>query len=321
MSMSERGVYAPPLDGDFRLDADDHEEDSQRGAVLLGVSGIVLLAVAGLVWSTYKQGLRVGGEAPPKITAPPEPYKVAPADPGGATADNLDARVFDVLESEIAAHKGAVDTAVEPTDRAVTWTSTSAASPRREAATPDAHAPAGKVKTEDEAGPLTFSQTEDPSWREPYAPPAGLEPADAPAMSERSHADRVEKPERIASAAPPAASRPEPASAARTEPASAPPSRPAPAAAAHRAVPSTAPAPVLLQVGSFKSQDAAEHGWAQLKRQYADLFAGHDPDIARVDRGQWGVWYRVRVHFSDITSALAFCDAFSSHGEKCLIVQ
>jgi len=98
MTDERRGAYAPPVDGD------DYEGDGggrRRGAILLGVAVIVLVAFAGVVWSAYNQGVRESGrEGPPRIAADERPFKTLPADPGGYETPDQDKVVYDEISGE-----------------------------------------------------------------------------------------------------------------------------------------------------------------------------------------------------------------------------
>src|SRR5262245_14619221 len=103
MSSIDRGVYAPPLRDFARIDphfarAGSREEETRRGGMLLMLSVAVLLALIGVIWSTYNQGVRERDE-PPVISALGQPYKVAPAEPGGERTEHLGVEVFNVLEN------------------------------------------------------------------------------------------------------------------------------------------------------------------------------------------------------------------------------
>jgi hypothetical protein len=96
MRSIDRGVYAPPLRRDF-APIDPLVDEPRRGPMLLLLSVGVLLALVGVIWSTYNQGVRERDD-PPVIAAQAEPYKVAPADPGGETTDYTGIQVYTVLE-------------------------------------------------------------------------------------------------------------------------------------------------------------------------------------------------------------------------------
>ncbi len=88
------------------------------------------------------------------------------------------------------------------------------------------------------------------------------------------------------------------------------PAQPAVAAGSH-----------LLQLGAFRSEDAAANGWQRLAARYPQLFAGLDPDIERADLGERGVFYRLRGGpFDGRDSAERACQSLKASGEACIVV-
>jgi uncharacterized protein len=74
---------------------------------------------------------------------------------------------------------------------------------------------------------------------------------------------------------------------------------------------------VYVQLGSFKSIEAAEAQWMQLKRLPVLALAVHKVDV--VDLGQKGVWHRLLVSYQDRAAAIASCDQVKASGKACLI--
>lgn len=107
------------------------------------------------------------------------------------------------------------------------------------------------------------------------------------------------------------------------------PAKPAPVKTAAADQPAAAkPAPVaqapaasggafVLQIGAYKSEEEAKAAWAVYERKHP-LVGGYSPDIQRVDLGDKGVWYRLRVgSFADRAGASAFCDKLMADGGGC----
>ena len=72
-----------------------------------------------------------------------------------------------------------------------------------------------------------------------------------------------------------------------------------------------------VQLGSFKSSDAAEAQWQQLKRKLPLSSATHE--VNKADLGQKGVWYRLVVPAQDHEAAIALCDQIKSSSGTCII--
>ena len=76
----------------------------------------------------------------------------------------------------------------------------------------------------------------------------------------------------------------------------------------------------LVQVAARQSESEAMAAFHELRQRYPRLFANARPVIKRVNLGDLGVWYRVRVGpISSKASALAFCNRLKFAGSDCFI--
>jgi hypothetical protein len=325
-------IYAPPLRREHGFaPADAHGVESRRGTMLLGVAVSVLLALIGVIWSTYNQGVREGGrDAPPQIAALREPYKIAPDDPGGATTEHLGVRVFDVLESrrpepaattyEPALEEPVDEDAAAPPEAIAEWEvvephgAGAGAVAEGEAETSALMAPVPRLKPlppEPEpveggragAGPRTLADASDPSRRYfALREPVTQNYPDAGAATAAEAA--IPSPADVAAAIP-------------DEPVAPPtPAIPSPPPPVENAIGS-----FHVQVASFRSADAAQTGWDQFRDRFEDLLPGYAPDVTRADLGDRGVRFRLRVGvFTNRAAASSFCDVVKARGQECLVV-
>jgi outer membrane biosynthesis protein TonB len=78
----------------------------------------------------------------------------------------------------------------------------------------------------------------------------------------------------------------------------------------------------LLQIGAYKSQADAEAAWTALHKKHAGLLAGLGSDIVKVDLGDKGTWYRLRVtSFADKNTALTLCGKLKAEGGNCFVTK
>lgn len=176
---------------------------------------------------------------------------------------------------------------------------------------------APRVITADQ-GPVRTAPA-NPGGATPYQ---GLKIYEQPAPAEAD--------ETPAESAPTAAAKPAPVEPALTkavtpEPAPAKAVTPEPAPAktvVAEAAPTPAPAAAsagafVLQIGAYKSEDEAKAAWATYQRKHP-LVGGYSSDIQRVDLGDKGVWYRLRIgSFADKAGADALCDKLKADGGGC----
>lgn len=164
-------------------------------------------------------------------------------------------------------------------------------------------APSGPVKTApEEAGGAPAAYTGLKIYNQPVPPEEEARTsteAPAPATGIPSEA-----PPQVASA--PEAAAPAPAPAPAVAEAAPPAASPAPAVAGGG---------VLLQIGSFPNEAAANGAWTSFQKKHAATLTGYGPDVKAFDLGEKGTWYRLRVGpFPDKATASATCAKLKEEG-------
>jgi len=110
---------------------------------------------------------------------------------------------------------------------------------------------------------------------------------------------------------------------------------PAPKPAAKPKPSVTAPAPrqsapvatgsgdFVVQVASVRSYEAATDVWASVSQKFSnEIVSGLYSDIAQVDLGDKGIFYRLRVAgLADKTAAQQLCAQFKARGQACLVAK
>jgi cell division protein FtsN len=78
----------------------------------------------------------------------------------------------------------------------------------------------------------------------------------------------------------------------------------------------------LLQIGSYKSEQEAANAWSAAKAAHASVLEGLSPDVKKVDLGDKGTWFRLRIApFADKTAANALCDRLKAEGGTCILAR
>lgn len=74
----------------------------------------------------------------------------------------------------------------------------------------------------------------------------------------------------------------------------------------------------VLQIGAYKSQADADAAWKTYQSKHAGTLSGLSPDVKKVDLGEKGTWYRLRVaSFADKNAAAALCAKLTAEGGAC----
>lgn len=89
--------YAP-FEDDYR-GFDVREDEGARGPLILALAVGVLLIFGGVVWNTYRQGVRPSSAGLPSVIAEAQPFKTRPLDPGGKPIPHTDKQFYDAMDS------------------------------------------------------------------------------------------------------------------------------------------------------------------------------------------------------------------------------
>ncbi|KKB79787.1 hypothetical protein VW35_04590 [Devosia soli] len=90
-----------------------------------------------------------------------------------------------------------------------------------------------------------------------------------------------------------------------------------PVQAAAVTAPEGNPAPAYVQLSSQRSEEAARQTAQQIVNRYGPLFGGASLEVQRVDLGERGIFYRVRVPANSLESAMNICTNVKAAGGDC----
>ncbi len=74
----------------------------------------------------------------------------------------------------------------------------------------------------------------------------------------------------------------------------------------------------VLQIGAYKSEEDASAAWRTYHAKHAGLLSGYAQDVKKVDLGEKGTWYRLRVgSFANKDTAKELCTKLTAEGGAC----
>ena len=291
--------------------ADDHQEKERRrpqpkhfrvGRVALAVVGG--FAVIGAVAYAYDLGFRQGARhAPPLITADTTPTKMPPAAPGGIEIPHQDKLVYQRLSTAREPVQARAETLLPPPEEPM---------PKPPPEAEPQIASAETVVSDADPAKGSILVTKAVEDEEPAADSVAMAPTTPVVASESKAAPKAE-------ATPPLASTTKPKVQAKATVAPAPTSKPV-------LVKLTAPSisgGYVVQVGSFRSGNAARAGWQRLTKRHAALIGQMPHRVAQADLGSGkGVYHRLQVGaFETRAAAGALCRQLKSQDQDCLVVK
>lgn len=255
----------------------------RRWGVPALIAWVTLSAFAGALWFAYEQGVRKGMETtPPLIKAHAGPVKVPPDDPGGLEVPHQDKEIYERMAG------GEESGQEEATLR------------------PEAEKPAPKeellasTSTEDNSGG-TATIPVPPLPKATDTTAAAAESTSAEAETSDESADTQSEQEE-ASLQPPVPLVPKETGEQQAEP--------------ERVV------GFRVQLGAYRSAEAAESDWARLSTREESLLGSLDHAIVRADLGERGIYYRLQAGpLEGPGAARTMCNKLQERQLGCLVVR
>jgi hypothetical protein len=306
MARIEPGIYEPSENRVFDAAEEEEQDEGSRLPLLIVIALLVLAAFAGVVWLAYTQGMARGRSGvPPVIMAAAGPMKVAPASPGGAANPYKGLKIYEQPAPPDEDNTGAAAVSQTPAPAAAT----PAPTPSVASAPPapaKAAAPAPILRTvQSDATPPATKVAEAPASKFMTIPAQATPRATAP--------PRSLMPPVVKAAPPPAkvVEKPTPAPVKVAEKAPTPKETPVASVSTSGSY--------VLQIGSFKSQADADTAWKNFQGKHAGLVGSYGPNVVKVDLGEKGTWYRLRMGpFGSKDGAVATCAKLSADGASCI---
>jgi cell division protein FtsN len=282
-------------DRDYDGGPDDDDNEGSHLPVVIIIAVIVLAAFGGVVWLAYNQGVARGrSDAPVRVAT--------------ATTKGDDSGIKVYQQSAGPEEDKPAVTAPAPAPQP------QAAAPEEEAPPPAQAQTVLQPPTVVPPPPRIGQPAPKPQPVPPQQQVAAAKPYSLPATDEPANATKP--PAQLGGAHPaaiPPAAAPKPAAAA-PKPVTPPPAPAKPAVAASGSY--------LLQVGAFKSDAEARTAWKAYQSKHATLLNGFGPDVQKVDLGEKGTWYRLRIaSFSDKDAAAALCERLKAQGGSCFLAK
>ncbi len=256
-----------------------------------GAIGVGAVALAGIVWIAYQQGIRLGADDDaPVIRAAEEPIKRQPEDPGGLDVPHQDKLVFG---------RFAPGQIAQPVERLLPPPEEPAERPEVMVEAPD------PVTTPDQA-PASSTET-----------PAASKPAIEVGEIKTTESEQVllpSPPEPVVTAPPP----PAPSDVASKLIAPPTASKPAKKLA-------VVPAPAAnggwrVQLAAVSSQDRARSEWNRIKTSNNDLLGTLSLKVQSVNLDR-GAFHRIQAGpLGDRSAAVRLCGELKTRGQDCLVV-
>ncbi|MSP42704.1 MAG: SPOR domain-containing protein [Alphaproteobacteria bacterium] len=301
---------------------DDLDEPPSRFSMMTGtlvaIGVAALLAFTGVLWYAFKTGAdQAGQDALPVVHAEQGAVKVKPDDPGGASFAHQDKTVYDKIDGNEAGLEQLLPGAEEPKEKPRIISPydnemPEAGQPKVVRVAPPAadSGPAAPVKAEE----VTAPEIPDPTGRAKKAITEGEEVAAAPPAEVNSatpeDADRV-------------AAETHENNSAQEDTAPVKQAEPAAEMTAEKtamATPASTTKGFVLQLGAFRSQEAADAGWKLLALRHAGVLGKLEHYVTPADLGEKGRFFRLQAGpFPERLTANEQCAALKTAGVDCLV--
>ncbi len=328
------------FDDDDDFFEDDYVPTMSRWKLLGAALAVVIVAGFGIgIWYAYDQGVKKGVKlAPPIIKADDTPVKEEPKDPGGMEIPHQDKEVFNVLKPEtektdkveqLMAPPEEVADEAAPVDIKEDPQTKKSSEPEKLMANEPVEAP--KSTEEMLAAAKEAAQEAISGTDESKAEQSAEQKSDDVKASEEAAAQKAqeaaEKAEAAAKAAEAEAEEKAAAEKAKAE---------ADAKAAEEqaeTAKAAAPAPTAMraaegevayrvQLGAFRSEDAARKAWGDLQKKHEELLSGEVYKVQSVEITGKGMFHRLQAGaFKKRDGAASLCTKLKAERQDCLVAK
>lgn len=322
MPQDERGR----LDDDAGAGLDDLDMIEPRFSMMTGtlvaLGAVTLMIFAGVIWYAYKVGTeQAGAGGPAVVSAEQGETKRKPEQPGGTNFAHQDKTVYDKIDGPGEEVEQLLPGSEEPLERP------QIISPSTEDLPPPGQPKIVRIPDSGQVPAPAPPQLSAPDIADPMAGarPEALTPPASPATGgldvspavefnvmpgvTAAPSDSAQPPETVPEVAAVEAEEDAPEQLAAITPAG-PASEPQAAAGAF-----------LLQLGAFRTREAAAAGWKLLSGRHAAILGALEHSVNEAELGEKGTFYRLQVGpFADRTAASEKCAALRNTGANCLIV-
>ncbi len=291
---------------------------SMMTATLVALGLSTALIFSGVVWYAYRSGVTDAEQGSlPIIKAEQGNVKAKPEDPGGANFAHQDKTVYDKIDGNEAGLEQLLPGSEEPREKPTIISPydnelPADGTPKVVRVPPPASDAA--VTGPGGAPDVIAPEIADPMGRNNTAAADGEQVAaePAPEVTENVIAPNTEEqvPEQAPEKAPEA-----PEGGASQDHAAL-----AESANVKTAVEPTGGKAFVLQLGAFRTQEAAEAGWKLLAARHAGVLASLEHYVAEADLGEKGRFFRLQAgSFSERAAANTQCSSLKASGVDCLV--
>ncbi|AWU95295.1 SPOR domain-containing protein [Azospirillum ramasamyi] len=346
-------------DGDVNYAANPYgmpprQAAGKRGFLALGFAVVGVVAFAGAAIIGLRGPAQLSGDGPPLLTADPEPAKARPDQPGGLEVPHQDILAYERLRDHDGGRSQTVERLLPPPEvplpRPVVTPQMPALVPLP--AVPSvAQLPPGATATVPRDSVAAAVADAAPLAAPEPAPGLAALPAGAPQAAPLAQMPTIQPPPTVLAKQPPAAVPPKPVAVppqqvAAVRPPPAPPAQaqqqsaapsvgqliakleaesaaPAKATSQPKAVPAVTggSGSWRIQLASVRSEGEAAAEWRRIAGRYPDALGGLSMQVARVDLGEKGVFYRVQGAGADEARAKSVCAQLRAQNVGCVVVR
>ena len=297
MTYRERDNGMGPYEDEYR-GFDIRDDETSRGPLILTLAIGVLIVFAAVVWNTYRQGVRPQDGALPMVVAESQPYKRVPDDRGGVEIEDLDRRLYDVIDGS--------ERQPEPTPAAGSAQDNLTGAPPMDLRPSSESGSVDQTAGSEATGEAESGSAEKPSGMQISVDAGPQETADQPSPAVETQQSGAD---------------PQTAET-RSEPATEQAATPEKLSGQPRGFDYASGGEFFVQISALRSEAAATQAWQKVTAANPELFASASMSVERADLGAKGVFYRLRAGtFGSRASASEFCDAYKAQGGDCIVVR